>query len=48
MKFLVASLFLIILGAGVQSFEDDLSDMIFKKYAMLKVFFFFFHSNQII
>ena len=38
MKFVVASLFLVILGVGVQSFGDDLSDIIFKKYAMLKVF----------
>jgi hypothetical protein len=38
MKFLVASLFLILIGVGVvQSFGDEFSDIIFKKYAMLKV-----------
>ena len=45
MKFLVASLFLILLGAGaVQSFGDELSDIIFKQYAMLKVWLSFFQK----
>jgi len=45
MKFLVASLFLILLGAGaVQSFGDELSDIIFKQYAMLKVSLSFFQK----